>query len=292
MLSAEELWSLKMDQTLVWISVMNNSSSSTEPGEDCKSAQMKNFGRESQKEILLNNSQLHIGPILWIERTTIWVHLLDQIHSPGHLVSPKQLIRPRLLVDSTVTLILSKKSRETASESPPVQISTYKIHTSRRTSKWLTLLILEPELSKLARINRPPMVWELSESPLEDSITIKMVSLIQLNSNMASDNLALNSMKRSLQSFLKTLILRESVKCPWTRFYISSEMVTSAKLEKMLFAQPTTILKVTNHKLLSRTWHHNMTLVSIQRSSTTLRPNSKSWMSSSPPGIVKAEVPR
>jgi len=64
-----------MEKELVLMKEMNSLLSSTEPGEDFRNAQMKNFGREFLKVIILKHNQLHIGLMLKIERTITCLQL-------------------------------------------------------------------------------------------------------------------------------------------------------------------------------------------------------------------------
>lgn len=59
---------------------MNNLLLSMAYGEDFRSVQMRNFGREFQKEIILKHNQLHSGLMLKTEKITICQLQLVQIH--------------------------------------------------------------------------------------------------------------------------------------------------------------------------------------------------------------------
>ena len=74
-----EQWKIRMDKMSVWILKTNNLLLNTAYGEDFRSVLMRNFGRESQKVIILKHNQLHSGPMLKIERITICQQQLDQI---------------------------------------------------------------------------------------------------------------------------------------------------------------------------------------------------------------------
>lgn len=106
-----------MANKLVLMKEMNSSLLSTEPGGDNRNVQTKSFGKGFLRETTLKHSQLHIGLILRIERTTICRPQLDQIHSPEPLDSLKQPTKSNLSQDSMVTLILSKNQTVLISES-------------------------------------------------------------------------------------------------------------------------------------------------------------------------------
>ena len=112
----------------VWMKKMNNLLLSTEHGEDFKSVQMRSFGREFQKEIILKHSQLHSGLISKIEKITTCQPPLVQIHLQKHPDSPKLLIKWNLYQDIMETSILTKKVIESISENQQAQISIKEIH--------------------------------------------------------------------------------------------------------------------------------------------------------------------